>query len=138
MGTIESLTDRLVTDIEVVTAPDKTTGIHSRRESTVGGGAMTCVASDKRQIRVFHDHTHHGSHVLQVDGDIEILVQRTGPADVLVRFEVNGDTIGGDRRLHLEVGETKTITSPKGRTMTFRRFRHPECLLDDLFKWVHA
>lgn len=138
MGTIDSIADRFETDIELETVPDKLTGIYSRRESTVGGGAMTCVASDKRQLRVFHDHVHHGSLVIQVDGDIEVLVQRTGPADVLVRFEVNGDVIGGERRIRLEIGETKTVVSPRGRTMTFRRYRHPARLLDDLFKRVHA
>lgn len=138
MGSISSLSDRQSTDIEMETAPDKATGIHSRRESTVEGGAMLCVAGQKREFRIFLDHTTHGSHIVQVDGDLETLVQRVGPAEMLVRFEVRGDLIGGERRIRLEVGEEKTIVSPRGRTMTFRRYRHPDHLLHDLWQRLDA
>jgi len=138
MGTIENLSDRLRTDIEMESLPDKATGIYSRRESTVDGGAMLCVANDRKQYRVFLDHETHGSYVIQVEGDLETTVKRVGPAEMLVRFEVRGDLIGGERRIRLEVGESATLTSPRGRAMTFRRYRHPEHLLHDLWQRLDA
>ena len=138
MGLISSLSDRHRTDIEMETAPDKMTGIYSRRESTVEGGAMLCVAGQKRQFRIFLDHTTHGSHIIQVDGDLDVTVKRVGPAEMLVRFEVRGDLIGGERHIRLEVGEAKTLTSPRGRTMIFRRYRHPDRLLDELWQRIDA
>ena len=138
MGTIDSIADRFETDIEVVTDPHKVTGMWDRQLSTVGGGAMTCVGGDKRQIRVFHDYVTHGAFVVQVDKDIEIRIERRSKSEMIVRFERLGDVIGGERRLTLELDVPQTIQDPRGRTMTFRRFRHPEHLLRDLFDRVHA
>lgn len=139
MGQIDSVKDRFDTDIEVVTASRKTTGIWDRHLTTIGGGAMTCVESDKRLIRVFHDHETHGSYFIQVDGDIETRIERSGKDEMRILFtRRSGAFICGDHLLRLELDAPQTIQDPRGRSMTFRRFRHPECLLSDLLDRVHA
>lgn len=137
MGMIASSIDRYSSDIEVITAPGKSTGIWERVLSTVGGGAMTCVMSDKIQIRVFHDSATHGSYVILVDGDIDIRIERCSKEEMLVRFTRSDGTIITACHLNLKPSVSQTIQSPHGRFMTFRRFWHHERLLDDLLARVN-
>lgn len=133
MGTISDISDRQETDIEVVTLPEHATGIYERQISTVDGGAMTSLGGAAKSIRVYHDNDTHGSYVIQVDGENEMRIERRSKSAMHVSFMRKDGAVYFERLIVLEVGASVRIEDTGGRPMTFRRFRHPECLLREMF-----
>lgn len=137
MGTIDSIADRQRTNIEMETLPPSKTGIWERMLDTTKGGAISSVGSEKRVIRVFHDNGTHGSYVIHVDGAYEMRFERRSHSSVSITYSKDGKPFF-ERLLELDVGQAVRIEDASGRPIVFRRTLHPACLLDDLFKRVHA
>lgn len=123
--------------IEVETLPHAKTGMWDRHLCTRAGGAMSLVSGGKRQIRVFHDAAKHGSFVITVDGDAEMLLERVSGSSLKV--EITRPGAGVSRRfIDLELDKSVLLEDPSGRPMVLRRRQKPSCLLDELIERVNA
>lgn len=116
------------TDIEVVSLPYKRTGVGEREVSTFGGGSMTCVEGKAHHIRIFGRARAHGSFVILVDGQNELLLQRVSSTSLRVQVTKDG-VVSTDRIIRLGFDRPVQIGDASGRPMTLRRCRPQRDLL---------
>jgi hypothetical protein len=131
MEKIKSLEDRFETDIEAEFAAISETGMHERLISTEGG-MITRVSGFMKHLIVFHDGGKtQGSCVILVDGPYEIRLQRIDKASMRMS-RTKGDETLNDETMALAGGDDLTLEASPGRNVTFRRYRHPNDLMEDL------